>query len=550
MDILFHFYKAICSKRAKHHFLLSLLALTSIFILNSCESAKEQKPISGAWIGTVETRPFPDLVSLTIDSGAIVKLFYNEVEYQPVSDFVHEEGKVSFKIEGPVFEASFDGEYKNDSIIGLLTINEEHYSCGFVRTIPMALGETAELTGLYEVAPGHVVEASSYIIDFTLNPLLVLDFKTGKKRVAFPQSDLKFVAGQRMLSPYPSDFDLTFSRGDSGLVKLSSYPGIEKEKHGLRLKNLERKQEVTAQNGDVMLRGTITYPESEGDHPLVVYVPGSGMQARGNILDDFVKLMPYYGIATLVYDKRGCGESTGSLENYTYEDLAKDLEAVVAEASAQPGIDKDRIGLLGIDQAGLIMPMVAANSEQVKFMVNISGSILSMEEQEYRACALRMRADGFSEKEIEEAIAYQNLLFDYLKGEADSVALSEASQTVSTKIWSGYVTSFENKSYVQWWRRNYNFSAMPFLEKIDIPQLTIFGEKDLLIPVEESTQKLTAVYEQKSLKNSKVNVYSGANHLMLLGEKRGDFQYTEIEGYPEGLFDDINEWVAEITGIK
>jgi len=49
--------------------------------------------------------------------------------------------------------------------------------------------------------------------------------------------------------------------------------------------------------------------------------------------------------------------------------------------------------------------------------------------------------------------------------------------------------------------------------------------------------------------HSRVEVFEGANHLMLLGETRGDFQYTEIEGYPEGLFMTIHHWIGERCGL-
>jgi dienelactone hydrolase len=80
------------------------------------------------------------------------------------------------------------------------------------------------------------------------------------------------------------------------------------------------------------------------------------------------------GMAALIYDKRGLGESGGtpaqaakwSLEGIarcgdTFNKLAGDADAAVALLAVRPDIDGRRIGLVGISQAGWIMPLAARN---------------------------------------------------------------------------------------------------------------------------------------------------------------------------------------------
>ena len=78
--------------------------------------------------------------------------------------------------------------------------------------------------------------------------------------------------------------------------------------------------DVTFSNGDAVLKGTLTTPKNcSRETPVLIMVTGSGLQNRDEeifehkpfavIADAFAKA----GIATLRYDDRGFGESTGDV---------------------------------------------------------------------------------------------------------------------------------------------------------------------------------------------------------------------------------------------
>jgi hypothetical protein len=70
-------------------------------------------------------------------------------------------------------------------------------------------------------------------------------------------------------------------------------------------------EEVRFRNGDVELAGTLLLPAGPGPHPAVVFLHGSGPEGRwaSNYL---ARRVVRGGIAALVWDKRGVGESAGS----------------------------------------------------------------------------------------------------------------------------------------------------------------------------------------------------------------------------------------------
>jgi uncharacterized protein len=120
--------------------------------------------------------------------------------------------------------------------------------------------------------------------------------------------------------------------------------------------------------GGITLGGTLTMPTGGGGkYPAVVTITGSGQQDR----DEYIPVADGYrpfrqvadtlgrrGIAVLRLDDRMIGLSGGKLG--TSADYADDIRAAIAFLRARPGIDGDRLALLGHSEGGMIAPMVAA----------------------------------------------------------------------------------------------------------------------------------------------------------------------------------------------
>jgi dienelactone hydrolase len=73
-------------------------------------------------------------------------------------------------------------------------------------------------------------------------------------------------------------------------------------------------------------------------------------------------------------DKRGVGGSTGDWNMASFDDLAGDVVAAVEYVKTRSDIDPKRIGLLGVSQAGWIMPLAAVRSKDIAFLISISGA--------------------------------------------------------------------------------------------------------------------------------------------------------------------------------
>jgi pimeloyl-ACP methyl ester carboxylesterase len=112
-----------------------------------------------------------------------------------------------------------------------------------------------------------------------------------------------------------------------------------------------------------------------------VLVHGSGPGTRLQYpieVDRFAR----HGIATLAFDKRGVGESTGDWRRADFDELAEDVLAGVRFLRRGRRIRADKVGLWGVSQAGWVIPLAAARSEDVAFLVPISGGAVTPAEQE------------------------------------------------------------------------------------------------------------------------------------------------------------------------
>jgi dienelactone hydrolase len=142
-------------------------------------------------------------------------------------------------------------------------------------------------------------------------------------------------------------------------------------------------EDVEYKNADSIIHfgATFTYPKTGGPFATTILITGSGQQDRDETIlghKPFAVIADYLtknGYAVLRVDDRGMGKTSfGDLKNATSADFAKDVEAGLAYLNTRKEVDKNKIGLIGHSEGGLIASIVAAGNKNINFIIMLAGT--------------------------------------------------------------------------------------------------------------------------------------------------------------------------------
>ena len=232
--------------------------------------------------------------------------------------------------------------------------------------------------------------------------------------------------------------------------------------------------EIFFNNGNLQLAGMLIVPEGEGPFPAAVIIHGSGTSQRNSRWYLVVaKHLQDNGIAVLLPDKRGSEKSEGDWRTSTFEDLAGDTISAIELVKGQEQFDVSYIGVVGMSQGGWIAPLVATESEDVSFVVSMSGAAVTTDEQ---------------------------LLYE----EVNSIAGMGTYQVVAELIAPITTNNIKN---MEFWSYIAEFDPLPYWEKVKVPGFAAYGGNDINVPVEESVKRLQAIDKEMLIK-----VYPDGGH--------------------------------------
>lgn len=393
----------------------------------------------------------------------------------------------------------------------------------------------------------------------------------GLDRGPGPQSELTWFAGPSLLVFSPVEFQIIFTKNNrdeaTGLtVRRPASPDQQAKKIGLY-----REERVSFRSGAETLAGTLLVPSTKGLHPAAVFVHGSGEQSRNGFVsiirfaaDHFAR----HGIAALIYDKQGVGESTGHWETETLDDLAADALAAHRFLLSYKDINSKQVGLWGGSQAAWIMPKVAARSQDVAFIISVSGAGggISVGEQVLYNLEIDLGNAGFSQEEIGEWKQAYKLLYDLVRvGEgADTRQLED---TVRKLQRNPKLTDALRKEWflarpdpkIDWKKRDQwfflydpNFDAVPLWKQYGGPVLGVFGELDGLEPVREVVPLFARALASRKNTDFTVAVFPKGHHILMEMESDGpnDNELPNLKRYVPGYFDTMTDWLLKHLEVR
>jgi pimeloyl-ACP methyl ester carboxylesterase len=157
-------------------------------------------------------------------------------------------------------------------------------------------------------------------------------------------------------------------------------------------------EEVSFQNGEQKLVGTLTVPKSGAKPcPGVVIITGSGSQDRdGSEVANLYRLIAERfstgGVAVLRVDDRGVGKSVPFKPGTTYRDLIDDSKAAFEFLFNRPEIDRKKIALAGHSEGAETALTIAVEDQRVAAIMLLGSTSRPMDriviEQTLNALAL------------------------------------------------------------------------------------------------------------------------------------------------------------------
>lgn len=309
-----------------------------------------------------------------------------------------------------------------------------------------------------------------------------------------------------------------------------------------------RAEEVRFANGPVRLAGTLYLPRGAGPHPAAVVVHGSGPETRANYAF-YARHLARHGVAALVYDKRGTGESTGELYATDYAGYAADARAALRHVAAQPGVDARRVGYVGWSEAEWVAPLAAAEGGAA-FVAVVAAAGVSPARQVAAEMAIRLRAHGHGNAAVAQALALNEQVFAYQRTGAGGDALRQALAAARAQPWFADAEDLPEEVYppaeYAWWRSVMDFDSDAAWSRVRVPVLLLKGDADDRSPAAEMRAAVTAALARGGNRDVTVRIFPGADHALLTWPFGAG---TPPPAFADGYLATLTDWVRARSGL-
>ena len=320
----------------------------------------------------------------------------------------------------------------------------------------------------------------------------------------------------------------------------------------------------SAQESGITLTGTLTVPRARAGsepkrYPAVIMVTGSGPQDRNETIgrhkpfETIAHFLAKNGIASLRYDDRGVGASTGEHLTATSEDFARDALAVWKHAATLSEIDPERIGIMGHSEGGLIGPMAAAWEPGVAFLILLAPPGLTGADVLSTQIDRMSELQGMSEEDRIATMSLQQELQDIAGGYfVSETATRNAIRAAINKNWEGLqnlalsqdpladlgqvkqqLTSTIEQQFQQlrmpWYRFYLNYDPSTNWMLIRCPTLAIWGSNDVQVLPEINRAEILRSVARNADLTVTLEVLPGLNHLLQTSETGLPSEYDQIE---------------------
>jgi len=287
------------------------------------------------------------------------------------------------------------------------------------------------------------------------------------------------------------------------------------------------------------LPGLLTVPVGSGPFPGLVLVHGSGPNDRDETVGgcrpfrDLAWGLSSRGIAVLRYDKRTLAAKDQIIKNpvgFTVrEETIVDAVAAVTRLASTPGIDPQRIWVLGHSLGGMLVPRLASAGARIAGFVILAGATRPLEdmivEQMERRAFLTASPSGALLQEI--AVIK--------RAAADIKGLQEDQKTASGPWILGGLPGY--------WLDLRGYKPHDVMKGVAKPALILQGERDYQVTMQDFANWKHALGNRKDVRFIS---YPLLNHLFVSGQGTSTAEEYQKPGHvAESVIKDIEEFIRQ-----
>ena len=317
--------------------------------------------------------------------------------------------------------------------------------------------------------------------------------------------------------------------------------------------------EVRFPSGAIELAGTLTLPAGHAPFPCCLMVGGSGPQvrdgsfdfartdyfptplARRPLLEFQARALERAGIASMRFDKRGCGASQGEFRTASFDDLVSDASAALDSLAGLSQIDGNRIGILGKSEGAVVALCTASSRRDVSFYVWESGFVQSVRElAEYQLQDLRsMPPEDLDQMKSNAPYLYwetlqgTSLLSSALKGDATFV--------IGDSAWS-------MEESLDYYRQASALNLVEKLGELAIPTLIVHGADDSVVPA-VNARMAAEILHKSGRAEFTLNILPGIEHCLFPVDATPQIVAGQKVILPDqAAVDVVVSWIANHVG--
>ncbi|MCW9000005.1 MAG: alpha/beta fold hydrolase, partial [Kangiellaceae bacterium] len=272
-----------------------------------------------------------------------------------------------------------------------------------------------------------------------------------------------------------------------------------------------------------------------------ILITGSGAQDRDSTIlghKPFAVIADHLtkqGYAVLRLDDRGVGGSTGNPMTATSADFAEDINAAIDFLKQQTDIPRNKIGLIGHSEGGMIAPMVAAQRKDIAFMILLAGPGVKATE-----LMIQQRFDiyaqaGIPRDRLIQSKAIDRQLYNAINAlSSDQPFDQEITKLIEKSIRILDIGNEEERAIqanalkaqysLPWFRYFFRYDPEEYLSKTKLPVLAVNGSLDIQIESKANLKGLEQLFKKYQYPDFEIVELDKLNHL---------FQKTETGSVDE-----------------